>query len=387
VHSLEGFLGYPVFQLGVLVDRLKKRDNPSRLFFFFPHYHTGGAEQVHVDILRIFAGVKPWVIITGKSNNSQHLKAMQLFGQVIEIGRYFTDLNRFFVKNYFLGYYTSLLNRHHKPVLLSSLCGFPYELAPFLKNCYTIDIIHGLNGLRTRFILQAVNYLDRRIIVSENVRQSLHTIYVEHGITKKLGERLQVIHNAVFIDDSFPEKEHNTPYRVVFVGRNSAEKRYHLYSRIAELSSSEALPYEFISIGDLPAQAQIHNMGEILARDKLYEVLKSCHILIMCSYSEGLPLVVAEAMACGVVPLATDVGGVSEIILKGETGQLVSSTTEQQIICDFLAWLQHYSTHAEQLVQQSKAAYEHAKEHFNYSKFNLAYREMIENALSREIKP
>ena len=46
------------------------------------------------------------------------------------------------------------------------------------------------------------------------------------------------------------------------------------------------------------------------------------HVLLMPSELESFGLVALEAMACGVVPVATRVGGVPELITDGEDGYL-----------------------------------------------------------------
>lgn len=55
------------------------------------------------------------------------------------------------------------------------------------------------------------------------------------------------------------------------------------------------------------------------------------HALILPSRSEGLPLVLVEAMMCGRVGIATDVGGVAEVIEDGQTGFIADSPTDKAI--------------------------------------------------------
>lgn len=51
------------------------------------------------------------------------------------------------------------------------------------------------------------------------------------------------------------------------------------------------------------------------------------HILVLPSHMEGMPLVVVEAMLCGRICLATDVGGNSEWVRHGENGFLAAAPT------------------------------------------------------------
>ncbi|MDQ3233321.1 MAG: glycosyltransferase family 4 protein, partial [Pseudobdellovibrionaceae bacterium] len=49
----------------------------------------------------------------------------------------------------------------------------------------------------------------------------------------------------------------------------------------------------------------------------------SCLLFVLASRAEGMPLVIAEAMACGKAVVATNVDGIPEILQDGATGILV----------------------------------------------------------------
>jgi glycosyltransferase involved in cell wall biosynthesis len=49
-------------------------------------------------------------------------------------------------------------------------------------------------------------------------------------------------------------------------------------------------------------------------------LIPAAHVLLMPSEMESFGLVALEAMACGVAPVATEVGGVPELIVNGENG-------------------------------------------------------------------
>jgi 1,4-alpha-glucan branching enzyme len=57
---------------------------------------------------------------------------------------------------------------------------------------------------------------------------------------------------------------------------------------------------------------------------QLAKYYSQCEIFVLASYSEGLPLVLTEAMCKGIPVVATAVGGVPEIVVDGHNGLLVS---------------------------------------------------------------
>jgi glycosyltransferase involved in cell wall biosynthesis len=55
-------------------------------------------------------------------------------------------------------------------------------------------------------------------------------------------------------------------------------------------------------------------------RDELLELYNLADLFVLSSYSEGLPRVLIEAMACECVPIATNVGSISAVIEEGYNG-------------------------------------------------------------------
>jgi glycosyltransferase involved in cell wall biosynthesis len=58
-------------------------------------------------------------------------------------------------------------------------------------------------------------------------------------------------------------------------------------------------------------------------RTRVRELLAGCELLVLSSWSEGLPIVALEAMASGKAVIGTEVGGIPEIVADGDTGLLV----------------------------------------------------------------
>ncbi|MCK9609648.1 MAG: glycosyltransferase family 4 protein [Candidatus Cloacimonas sp.] len=383
MNSLERVLGYPFFYTGVLADKMLNWNNPGSLFFFFPHYHTGGAEQVHLDILRIFADQKPFIIITNNSRNKTHYQAMQDTGRLIEIYKYFNNANRFIVKNFFYGFLASMINRHPKSVVISANSTIFYELCYYLNESYIIDILHGLFGINNKHWIQATPKINKRIVVSQAVYTSVKNIYIDNGFADKYDDRLKIIHNAVPMCDLNIAKDLNAPLKIVFIARNSKEKRFHLYQQIALKVIQELPGTIFYCIGNYDNTQPIVNLGEICDRQKLYQTIKDFHILILCSISEGFGLVISEGMTCGLVPLATDVGGVRETFQDGISGFLIKAENEEEIIAEFIADIKKLDTNRELLKLMSNSAREYVQENINYERFKAEYTKVVEEGKNR----
>ena len=106
------------------------------------------------------------------------------------------------------------------------------------------------------------------------------------------------------------------------------------------------------------------------ALPKYYNEMK---LLILPSYTEGIPSVILEAMACGTPVLATPVGAIPDVIKDGETGFLLKSNDPKQIADKIIELLNK----PELLEKVSKNAYNHVRENFSYEKILESWRKII----------
>lgn len=66
--------------------------------------------------------------------------------------------------------------------------------------------------------------------------------------------------------------------------------------------------------------------------DDVRKIWATNHVLLMPSIMEGMPLAIVEAMICGRICIATDVGGISEWITEGENGFIAQAPTVPLIL-------------------------------------------------------
>ncbi len=94
----------------------------------------------------------------------------------------------------------------------------------------------------------------------------------------------------------------------------------------------QSVAAHLLMVGDGPERGPAEHLARELGverhvsflgkRNHVERLMPLAHVLLMPSTLESFGLVALEAMACGVVPVATKVGGVPELITDGEDGYL-----------------------------------------------------------------
>ena len=87
---------------------------------------------------------------------------------------------------------------------------------------------------------------------------------------------------------------------------------------------------------------------------QIQKYLNICNVLIACSFREGLPVNLMEAMLCGKPIVASDNRGHRELIKDGWNGYLVQAqdtSTFAAKICDILLSEKDYTCVANEAVQ------------------------------------
>jgi glycosyltransferase involved in cell wall biosynthesis len=179
--------------------------------------------------------------------------------------------------------------------------------------------------------------MDRVVCVSEAQAEKVRRAGVRP-------QRVHVAHNAID-PDRFPDPDarYRTKLQRYFrqprariigaAGRLSPEKGFDVLVAAAERVYRADRSVGFVLFGEGPCRPklarQINSLGLagtfILSgfRGDLDRFMPFFDLLVLPSYSEGLPNVVLEAFAAGVPVVATRAGGTPEIVEEGVSGHLV----------------------------------------------------------------
>lgn len=119
---------------------------------------------------------------------------------------------------------------------------------------------------------------------------------------------------------------------VVTVGRLSAEKGHIVLLNAVKILADQGLQLQLRLIGSGPYQAEIEReikrlsltdhvslLGMLASHDVANELLQA-DVFCLPSFAEGVPISIMEAMAVGVPVIATNVGGIPELLTNGITG-------------------------------------------------------------------
>ncbi len=82
----------------------------------------------------------------------------------------------------------------------------------------------------------------------------------------------------------------------------------------------------------LAATAGLHDAVVFTGmRDDVPELLPGFDVFVLSSRYEGLPIALLEAMAAGIPPVVTRVGGIPEVVVDGHDGILVDAGAPDEL--------------------------------------------------------
>lgn len=299
----------------------------------------------------------------------------------------------------------SLLKREHFDIVhtATSKAGFLGRLAAYLTGVPIIlHTVHELPQNSTQNVFLRWFYRKLETIAA---RWTEHIITVSNpnynqimldGITSS--QKITLIHNGINItkydlkvDVSAKKKELGIPINakvIGTVGRLEIPKGHKYLLQAIPLILQKIPNTMFLIIGDGMLREQLENTVKQIGleknviftgfREDLIEIMRTFDLFCLPSLWEGFGVVIAEAMACGLPVVASNVGGIPDVVENGVTGMLVlpKNVTE---LAETMIFLLNNPMQAQDMGQKGK---ERVKSLFTKERMLEKTWEVYQNCLS-----
>jgi starch synthase len=229
---------------------------------------------------------------------------------------------------------------------------------------------------------------DAIIAVSNGMRSDILECYPELNPRK-----VHVVYNGIDTQSYQPVADRSVltelgidPAKpiVAFVGRITRQKGFdHLVAAAAKISPEAQLVFcagapdtpeiaaeTKSAVDELAAtRSGVWWIQDMLPVDKVKQILSAATVFACPSIYEPLGIVNLEAMACGTAVVASDVGGIPEVVVDGETGLLVhyDPDNEPQYRTDLAAKINELIADPTRAESYGKAGRERAVANFAWS--------------------
>ena len=215
---------------------------------------------------------------------------------------------------------------------LADWLGVPYSI-----KVHGSDInMHCQSKARRRQVVKAANAAHSILCVSQALKQRM----LSFGIAE---QKMKVIYNGVdqIRFQPAPEVPLSQRKQLIFVGNLKPDKGVFELLEAFALLHTDTPEYSLHYYGSGTAAVQLQERiqqlnleGKVtlhgsVAHDRLPELFNRARLLLLPSYHEGVPNVLLEAMASGVPSVATQVGGIPEI-LEPQCGVLIEQVADIQ---------------------------------------------------------
>lgn len=230
-------------------------------------------------------------------------------------------------------------------------------------------VIHRLTGLPYSFTAHGSDLHRDRHMLREKVDEAAAVIAISRYNRRMIidecpraAEKVHVVHCGVDLErfeadaPSSGQREADTPLRLLCVGTLHAVKGQRFLVEACRLLQNAGIEFDCHFIGDGPDERALRELaaargiadrvhflgrqpaGEVRRRLSMTDVLVAPSVPTPDGRREGIPVVLMEAMAAGVPTVASDLSGIPELVIDGETG-LLTPPGDSAAIADALTRL------------------------------------------------
>lgn len=357
----------------------------TKIVHIIPTLELGGAERIMVDLIvngnrDIFEYSVVTIVGGGPLENELRAAGIPYYslrkdlmfglGMLVELTQLLNRLDPDIVHTHLFGAHlwgqvASMLNR--VPIMVAS------------EQNTDVD----LGELRTR-IKQVLSYsADTVIAGSDAIRDFL----INQGHISD--DKIVVIRNAINTQRylEVPPSKFEQPMKLLAIGRLWPQKGHDIL--IDALSKLHAIPWQLTIVGtgdlldDLMDRVTLHHLNDrvhfVGTKTDIPTVIAQHDVVVMPSRWEGIGLVVMEGMASARTVIASNVGGIPELIEHGKTGLLVQPEN-QQALAEAIMWVWEHQDQAHKI---SMNAREYARENCDIKQMVKQYERVYAHLINQ----
>lgn len=357
------------------------QDQQKEIAFLLPIVSFGGVEQVGLAVAQRFkaAGWRTRLVVTERNE----VKAPDHLFRAFDTILFLNDAS-------YAGWVSTELKYFGQDLYTWPLYGNHSRLVGLLTGCTAVMVLqanHGyevLGALRRQgsIIINSLHLLDRDSF-NVPIGHPYVTLAYEHAFdlicapARKLltlcsavgmpQEKLVFLANAPSFTvseailqrrlrelDAMPvPSSPGRRLRVLYIGRRDRQKGGERLSALVSLSRQleQTIEWRFVG-GQIVDDGGNNEEGltfepPVYDRPSIIERLLWADAVILLSRWEGSPLIILEAQSLGTIPIATDTGGVCEMIEDGVDGFLVPNSDIQDVVPKALAALERLAVSPE----------------------------------------
>jgi glycosyltransferase involved in cell wall biosynthesis len=245
-------------------------------------------------------------------------------------------------------------------IILAEFLSFLHLVVQIRK--YQIDLVsvhwaHSLSGLLAAKLLNIPSIYTEHSIVNSDYYSSVEVKFLkklvplaQHVIAVSESTKQSIIERIDMQDDNVTVVGHAVEFEymqddasqqlgmgslIAVIGNLGRRKGHYYFLQSANLLLERGCGVRFLIAGDGPQRSMLEDQSKRMEideyvqfmgayrNDELPRILREVSIVVIPSVSEAFGIVALEAMACGKPIIASDVGGLSEVIRDGENGILV----------------------------------------------------------------
>jgi glycosyltransferase involved in cell wall biosynthesis/GT2 family glycosyltransferase len=370
-----------------------------RLLLIAPWMITGGAEKFNLDLIRQLSdrGWQITLVTTAASPNLWQSNFERYTPDVFPLANFldWRDYPRF------LSY---LVESRQFDAALVVASHEGYRLLPYLRlhfpNLPILDYVHfvtsnWMNGGFPRVSIMFQACLDLTIATCQQVKTWMVN---EGGRPDRIEICTANVDTNIYSPDPTRRKELRNLWGIsddeviiIYAGRIEPQKQPAVFAKTMDILKTNGCKFTAIVLGDgslrgwLVSYLDEHSLDDVVRIEgetspkQVREAMLAGDIIFLPSENEGIALTLYEGMACGLAPVAADVGGQRELVTPA-CGYLLQRSDENSEASAYASVLAELIHNPETLYTMGKASRQRVVENFRLEQMGERMETLIDRA-------